>query len=178
MIMNNPTPKLILPAGLQAQKAAEQREAELQELKNKKVKLPPALEQDVKKHIPKAQEIHEQVLELLKSQGGLVALLMQDSFRKILSDYMQSIVPQVILEACKLDRVSLLNVIQQVMSNELTNAQVNKTPLDPASYRKAVSDIACVFKQTPAPPLNLQIALPDFELDPPEDKDLKLVPEE
>jgi hypothetical protein len=67
--------------------------------------------------------------------------------------------------------------MQQVMTNELANAQVSKSSLDPVSYRKAISDLAAVFQQAPVPPLNLQIALPEFDLGTSEDKDLKLVPE-
>ncbi len=166
---------MILPPNVQAQKQAEQRERDAQELKNKRAKVPPALAQEVRKHLTQAQEIHEQVQELLKTQAGWIALLSQESFRKILNDYMQNTIPQVILEACKLDRVALLNAMQQVMSNEITNAQVTRSSLDPASYQKAVSDFACIFQQAPVPPLNLQIALPEFELDPPDDKNLTLV---
>jgi hypothetical protein len=175
---NQKTPTLILPPNLQAQKAAEQREKELQELKSKKVKLPPELSQEVKKHLPQAQDINEKVGELLKSQAGWIALLSQESFKKLMGDYVNSTLPSVVLEACKLDRISILNAMQQVMANELTTAQVNKTDLDPASYQKAIAHLASVFQQAPVPPLNLQISLPEFEFEPsPEDQDSKPVPD-
>lgn len=168
---------MILPPNLQAQREAEQREKQIQDFKNKKIELPPELAQEVKKLLPQVQDLNKSVEELLKTQAGWIALLSQESFRKLLNDYMGNTIPQVVVEACKMDRMALLNAMQQVMSNEIANAQVNKSSLDPASYQKAVSDFACVFRQAPVPPLNLQIALPEFEFDPPGNKDLKLVPE-
>src|SRR4051812_38001153 len=104
LTMSHSNSKLILPPNLQAQKEAERQEREAQEARTKKTKLPPEVAREVRKHLPAAEAVHGQVLELLKTQAGWIALLAQESFRKILNDYMQNTIPQVVLEGCKMDR--------------------------------------------------------------------------
>jgi hypothetical protein len=99
-----------------------------------------------------------------QSQGGKIALLMQESLRAMISEHQNSIVQPLMLEICKMDRTAILGAMQQVMQHELTTASLNKTGLDEKTYLKAITDLTAVLRQAPLPPLHLKISLPEFDL--------------
>jgi hypothetical protein len=165
----NQKPRLILPPNIAASRET-QRNSEGGDHQEKsppqKKTLPPELQARVKEVLGRVQELNSEIIPILEMGiAGWIALLSQPAFQKILQDYQDHILPQVMVEICRQDRSQMINVIRQVMENEIASNQVSGGKLDAKTYQKAFSDFQDVAVQLKVPPITFDFNVPQFDLE-------------
>ena len=161
--MSSPN-KLILPRGVERQDTLDNVKATPEG--RPRFNLPKEMLDEVRKCLPEAKEIGEQIRALLeKGNAAQVSLVCQEPVRKFLSTHLMSIMPQVAQTFAHADRMQLMNFFQQIARQRVEQNNLTAERIDKRTYELALSDFLSLISRVPAQVLPIEVGLPDLDLE-------------